>query len=154
MGGDCGCSKFLGNWVGHRSVYHRPDKDSVKAFCSKVTMKKGNASGFTLVEVLIAIFILAFALLAMAQTQIMAIRGNAFANKTTTAVTLAQDKIEELKGLSYSSVINGSDSSGVYTRTWTVQNDTPSTDLKTVTVTVSWQDTTSHQVLLETIIST
>jgi len=113
---------------------------------------KGKNRGFTLVEIMIAIFILSFALLVMAQMQIMAIRGNAFANKTTTAVTLAQDKIEELKGLSYSSVVGGSDSSGVHTRTWTVQNDTPATDLKTVTVNVSWQDTSAHQVSLDTII--
>lgn len=109
--------------------------------------------GFTLVEIMIAIFILSFALLVMAQMQIMAIRGNAFANKTTTAVTRAQDMIEQLKGLSYNLVVSGSDSSGVYTRTWTVQDDTPANDLKTVTVNVSWQDTSSHQVSLDTIIS-
>lgn len=119
-------------------------------------MKRSNTSGFTLVEILIAIFILAFALLAVAQMQIMAIRGNAFANKTTTAVILAQDKIEELKGLSYSSVVDEDpylDSSGVYTIDLDVDDNTPATDLKTVEVTVTWQDATSHQVSLDTIIS-
>ena len=114
---------------------------------------KGDSKGFTLVEVLIAIFVLAVALLAMAQMQIMAIRGNTFANKTTTAVTLAQDKLEELRGLSYSSVVSGSDSSGAYTREWTVDDDTPTTGLKTVAIDVSWQDATSRQVSLDTIMS-
>lgn len=123
---------------------------------------KRDSKGFTLVEVLIATFVLAIALLAMAQMQIMAIRGNAFANKTTTSVTLAQDKLEELRGLSYSDSQlaagdHPNDLAGTdwdyYTREWTVQNDTPTTGLKTVTIDVSWQDASSRQVSLDTITS-
>lgn len=61
---------------------------------------RGNR-GFTLLEVLIALAILSVGLLALAQMQIAAINGNLSASKMTIATTLAQDKIEELKGLDY-----------------------------------------------------
>lgn len=115
----------------------------------KIIKKRHGMWGFTLVETMIALFILAFALLAIGQMQIMAIQGNTLGNRMTAAVTLAQDKIEELRGLSYSQIVSGEDSSGVYTRVWDVQDDTPATGLKTVTVTVSWQDTIPHQVSLK-----
>lgn len=119
----------------------------------KIIKKRHGMWGFTLVETMTALFILAFALLAIGQMQIMAIQGNTLGNRMTAAVTLAQDKIEELRGLSYSQIVSGEDNSGVYTRVWDVQDDTPATGLKTVTVTVSWQDTIPHQVSLKTIIS-
>jgi prepilin-type N-terminal cleavage/methylation domain-containing protein len=110
-----------------------------------------NSSGFTLIEVVIAICIFAFALLAMAQLQIVAIRGNSFANRLTTEATLAQDKLEEITGLTYANIVNGQDTWGQYARAWTVLDDTPGAGMKTVTVTVSSQDGESVQ--LRTIIA-
>ena len=50
--------------------------------------------GFTLVEVMIAITILAIGILGVAMMQISAVRGNSLANGTTEAVTIAQDRME------------------------------------------------------------
>ncbi|MGD8372748.1 MAG: prepilin-type N-terminal cleavage/methylation domain-containing protein, partial [Syntrophobacterales bacterium] len=58
-------------------------------------------SGFTLIEILIAIAILAFGLLAVATMQVTGIRTNARANSMSQGLTLAQDKVEELISLSY-----------------------------------------------------
>ena len=58
-------------------------------------------AGFTLVEILIAITILAFGLLAVATMQATSIKGNSQAISITEGVTIAQDKIEEFIGLDY-----------------------------------------------------
>ena len=57
--------------------------------------------GFTLIDVLFAIAILAFGLLAVAKMQGSAIQGNFFAGGKTEAVTLAQDRMERLLALQY-----------------------------------------------------
>jgi type IV pilus modification protein PilV len=57
--------------------------------------------GFTLLELMIAMVVLAIGILALIQMQVAAMSGNSSANQMTTAVTLAQDQIERLKGLSF-----------------------------------------------------
>jgi type IV pilus assembly protein PilV len=133
----------------------------------KVFSKKkvcDNQSGFTLLEVLIAISILTVGLLGVAQMQIMGIRGNSFSGNTTAALTLAEEKMEDLLGKSYTDaeLTNGNNpdannpidetgqAGGIYSRMWTVTDDTPIIGTKTVTVSVSW-DNLSHQVSLSCI---
>ena len=70
--------------------------------------KIANSSGFTLIEVMIAIFILTVGLLGAAGMAATVINGNAFSKEITTAAMLAQDKMEEVKNLGYS----GTPSSG------------------------------------------
>jgi len=108
-------------------------------------------SGFTLIEVVIAMCLLAFAILGLAQLQIVAIRGNAFASRITTASTLAQDSLEQLVALPYANIVDGQDNQGEYTRVWDVQDDTPGAGMKTVIVTVSCPDGQSVQ--LRTIVA-
>jgi type IV pilus assembly protein PilV len=94
-------------------------------------------SGFTLVEVLIAMFLLVTALLGTAAVTATVIQGNSFSNRMTEATTLAQDKMEELRGMSYDDMTSGSDTCDtLYTRTWTVTTDSPATDTATVEVEV------------------
>jgi Tfp pilus assembly protein PilV len=100
---------------------------------------------------MIAICLLSFALLALAQLQIVAVRDNAFASGMTAAATLAQDKIEELMGQPYASILAGQDNPGQYTRQWNVDNDIPTAGMKRVTVTVSRQNGPTVQ--MSTVIS-
>jgi len=58
-----------------------------------------NNKGFSLLEVLICMVILAFGLLATAQMQFVAMKGNQFGNKATKATILAHNALEELKNL-------------------------------------------------------
>jgi prepilin-type N-terminal cleavage/methylation domain-containing protein len=58
-------------------------------------------AGFTLLEILIAIAILAFGILAVATMQATSIKGNSQAIGITEGITLAQDKIEEFIYLDY-----------------------------------------------------
>jgi prepilin-type N-terminal cleavage/methylation domain-containing protein len=66
-----------------------------------LTKKSLGDRGLTLLEILAAIGILAFGLLAIATMQASAIKGNSRAIDTTEAITLAQDKAEELMRLTY-----------------------------------------------------
>ena len=112
-------------------------------------------SGFTLIEIVIAMFVLAVGLLGAAGVATTVINGNALGNKITTATILAQDKMEELKGTAYSSIASDSDTQeSIYTRTWTATSDSPAAGIKTidVAVTFSWKGTT-HNVTFKTMVA-
>ena len=114
------------------------------------TEKRNN--GYTMIEVLIGITLLLYGLLVVAQMQIMTIMTNSEASQKTTAVTMAQDKLETLRALPYNNIGNTplNDSAGIFSRTWAVENNTPTNNMKRVTVTVSWR---GKQVQLQTIIA-
>ncbi len=96
--------------------------------------------GFTLIEVLFAITILAFGLLAVASMQSGAIRGNFFASGKTEAVTWAQDRMESLLALPYAQVVSGGPTvQGNYKITWNVADNSPIDKCKLITVTVTPQ---------------
>jgi type IV pilus assembly protein PilV len=98
-----------------------------------------NHKGFTLVEILVAMGILTIALLGLVSVTVMVVKGNSFSKTLTTATTLAKDKMEQLKNTGYDSMAGGTDTAeSVYTRTWTVANNSPAADMKTVVVTVQW----------------
>ena len=111
-----------------------------------------NQKGFTLMEVMISIIILSVALLALAGLQIISIRGNSYGGTMTEAITLARDKIEDLKKDDWDNVAMGQFADtpvvGVinYARNWTVQ---AVGQTKEVTVNVSW-DNGNHQVSIGT----
>jgi type IV pilus modification protein PilV len=58
---------------------------------------KHGQSGFSLVEVMVAILLLTVGLLALARMQIQAVASNNYGNQLTEATFLAQDKLEELR---------------------------------------------------------
>jgi prepilin-type N-terminal cleavage/methylation domain-containing protein len=114
-----------------------------------------NDKGFTLIEVMIAMFVLVVGLLGVAGVATTVINGNTFSREITTATTLAQDKMEELKDTTYSNIASGSDTQeSIYTRTWTSTPDSPDADMKTIDVTVQflWKGAT-HNVTLKTIVA-
>ena len=111
-------------------------------------LKRSN--GFSLIEVIIALFILAVALLALAGLMVSTTKNTSFGGHMTEASTFAQDKVEELKVSQWASVVSGADtrtgSTGInYSRTWTVMNNTNSTQ-RWVTVRVNWNDRTNHSI--------
>ena len=115
---------------------------------------ENSSKGFTLLEVLVAIVILSVGLLGMACLAGSIIGYNQFADQVTTATTLAQDKIEELKNEGYSSITSSSDTQSIYTRAWAVASDSPGPNLKTIEVKVNWNlKGTAKEVVLETIIA-
>jgi len=102
---------------------------------------KTRQTGFTILEVMIAISILAIGLLAVFSGQNMAIQANNRANRLTEAMTLAQDKVEELLALPYDDVdVTGSpvNDPGGYEIEWTVNNG-PINNTLLITVKVDTQ---------------
>ena len=105
-----------------------------------------NNKGFTLVEIMIAVFILVIALLGLISVTVMVIKGNSFSKTMTTATTLAEGKMEQLKNtgsaskIGYDTLAGGTDTGeSIYTRTWTVTGNTPAAGMKTVEVKVEWK---------------
>ncbi len=63
--------------------------------------KYNNQNGFTIVEVMIAIFILTIGILGAAAMQVASIDGNSIANQITEAATWGGDEIETLMAMPY-----------------------------------------------------
>jgi len=95
--------------------------------------------GFTMIENIIAIFILVVALLGLLSTTVIVVKADSFGRTMTTATTLAQDKMESLKNTGYADLVSGADTiQSLYTRTWTVTDNSPAANMKTLVVSVGW----------------
>ena len=119
-----------------------------------------NDAGFTIIEVVIAISILAVGLLGVAAMQTSAIQVNSAAGQMTARINWAQDKMEELKALAFSDPWleadgnpTGVDSAGNtheqttsdgYTVRWDVADNTPGPNTKRIVVTVTGKGKTSR----------
>ena len=116
-----------------------------------------NHRGFSLMEVLIGLVVLALGLLSIGGMQLASIRGNHFSSDLTQATVLAQNKLEELKNLPYSDPKLNSPqpaqqitvSGIVYTVLYNVSS--PGNWMKLITATVQWTDRGDHRVILSTI---
>ena len=120
-----------------------------------------NRSGLSLIEVMIAVMVLSFAVATFAPLYPISLRMRSKAENVTRATTLAQQKIEQVRAIPYSSltysglqansVIDASPNSSPYSfttvdgvasklpqATGTLTVSTPATDLKQVDVTVTW----------------
>ena len=116
-------------------------------------MKEREEKGFTLLEVMIAVAILAFGILAVASMQTSSMYGNSVANRLTEGTGWAGSKMEELLAIpetdaQLSTGTHGPETvmSGVsrYEVNWevidSVDSLNPLEDAKLIVVTVTWQD--------------
>ncbi len=111
--------------------------------------------GFTLIEIVIAVFLIVTALVGLTSTTVIAIKGNSFSKMMTTATTLAQDKMEVLKNRSFANISSGGPEivQTSYTRSWAVTDGSPTANIKTIGVTVAWSwQGTSHSVILNSMV--
>ena len=135
--------------------------------CKKNIYKK--QSGFTLIEVMIALVILAVGLLALMTMQIVSIKANAFSSEMTYAAMLGQRELENVRNMNYDNVtalarttfdVDPTTKGVAYSIERQVQNDIPATDMKMVTLIIDWMgrpagsDTAQPTVLFTTRFST
>ena len=120
--------------------------------------------GFTLIEVLVTALILTIGLLGTLGLATGIIRGNFFSKNITSATAIAQTQLEAVQNKGYANatttnfpaaaatVTMGSVS---FSRTTTITNDSPSSNMKTVSVTVAWNETNNaaRSVSLQTILA-
>ena len=119
--------------------------------------------GLTLLEVMVALVILAIGLLALSGMQLMTIQKNGSSFRSTTAVSLADQRLQQLKNLSFSDPsltagshtdtaltvtyggATGSNVQHTYNRSYTVTDNSPLAGVKLVAYTVTWVETTTSQ---------
>ena len=68
---------------------------------AKFNSRRSNEAGFSLIETMVATLLLATGLVATAQMFVLATRGNITAQRSTYTATLAQEKMEQLRGLAW-----------------------------------------------------
>ena len=135
-------------------------------------MKQSHSSlrqnrGFTLVEVLITIFLLTFGILGIGALLISSIHTNALTNSITNAVTWGSDILERLNSSPYTDPnLTDTDGDGVaglndttaatadfqvtrdkYTISWNVAVDAIGSNCKTVNVIVTWMEGTQQKLV-------
>lgn len=119
-------------------------------------------SGFTLLEVLVAIVILSIGLLGTAGLTTGVIRGNHYSKNITSATAAAQTKLEAIKSGGYTNATSTNFPSDTvsmggtsFTRTIVITSGSPAANMKTVSVTMTWSEANnaSRSVNLQTILA-
>lgn len=111
-----------------------------QSFKKNYLRKRNNDQGFTLIEVLFAVAVVAFGLLAVSSLQGSATRGNLMAFDRTEALTWAQTQMDSLMALPYEDIVPGGPTvQGNYEITWNV-DDTVIANCKVIEVTVDYSE--------------
>jgi type IV pilus assembly protein PilV len=107
-----------------------------------------NERGVTLLEVLVAVIILAFGVLCLAPMIVISIYGNSYSNQVTVANAIAQDRLEEIKTWStvipvpYSQTVNNI--RGIFTRQTLIEDRNIDVSIPAgvyrIQINVSWTD--------------
>lgn len=121
--------------------------------------RAGYRPGFTIIEVLVAVVVVALGFMAAASMVISSTRSTGFSKSRTAALYLAESKLEQLAREKYADVTGEPNDSQVpdehkrfYSRAWVVEANKPANHMKTVTVTVTPRDSRVKPINLSTIL--
>lgn len=136
---------------------HNHNGDRKKAAPPRAKRRRwmsGTPDGYTLIEVLFALGIFTIGILAVAGMQIRAVNLNAGARMQTEATVVAADWMERLAGLAYDDDQLDENTSphqsvdGVYRVVWSVSDDLPINQTKTIMVWVSADNPNADDVII------
>ena len=100
--------------------------------------------GISLLEILVAITLFALTSSGLAAFLVQSLRRTAGNRASTGAVIAAQHEVEDLRSLDYPAIVSRSYSTTITGKSYgvgtVVQNDTPASGMKQVTVTVSYTE--------------
>lgn len=101
-----------------------------------------NEKGFSLLEVVVTMAILSYAILGVISMQFAAMRANSYSGSLTEATNYASDRMERLMSVNYASLADGTDTEGDYSLSWDVKEDetegSVADNTKTVVLSVTW----------------
>lgn len=140
----------LKKWNPHPAAEEQRKKRSQPwgVFSSKPgAFSRLNENGFTIIEILIAVVLIVIGLVAFGILGGSVVDQNALQKRSDLALTLAQQKLEELKNTALSSTLtasnNGNDNptllNNTFTRSWTVTNGAAGS-MAALSVVVTWAD--------------
>lgn len=111
------------------------------------TRPRERAHGFSLIEIMFALTFLAIGIMAVAAMIPAGTRGVTQSRVLTSGLMAAQVKLEDLKGTPFAALTSGtfSDTTSVFTRTWTVTDSVPMAGCKKLDVTARWTDSHGTQ---------
>jgi type II secretion system protein I len=114
--------------------------------------------GFTLIEVLVALSIMSLGMIGILALQKAATSASGYSRRATEAAVLAEDRLEKMRTLPLSTVIDGFDTvdasgvendEGLFTRTWTIVT---ADEIATLTVRVQWNESDgAHAITFRTL---
>ncbi|MCP4413687.1 MAG: prepilin-type N-terminal cleavage/methylation domain-containing protein [Gammaproteobacteria bacterium] len=101
--------------------------------------------GFTIIEVLIAMFIFSIGVLGVTKMQITAIQTNNIAGNYTQGSSWGISQIESLLAMAYDDAnldhnTTGTMTQGIYTMNWTVTENVPTPNVKQINIVVTWNN--------------
>jgi prepilin-type N-terminal cleavage/methylation domain-containing protein len=108
-----------------------------------------NIKGFTLIELVIAILVFAIGIMGVAKMQSESVRANSYSMQLTEAVNIAQDHLENLRGLAFthtsmSTTAHNTSSPAfrglTYNLSWRIADPGTTPPSRNVFVFVRWQD--------------
>lgn len=110
------------------------------------------AGGFTLVELLVALVVIAIGVIALSGVQTRSSRDVYSTGLQTRAIALAENHLETTRSVGYSAAASTSGQDGVFQ--WATQVDSVAFELKRVGVTVTWNEQARTQTIqLQTLLS-
>jgi type IV pilus assembly protein PilV len=125
----------------------------------KAVKRNDSQAGFTLLEVMIAVFVFSIGILATVSMQISSLQGNSLANSNTVAASIAASVIEELRPLAYNDPVLAPGPHPLpdkerYTVSYTVQQDAIIANTLSIGVTIRWTDgSTPRTVVIDYLLS-
>ena len=103
--------------------------------------KKMNQDGFTILEVMMGLVIFSIGLLTLLSMIVISIHGNAWSDKTTQAVQIVRQTIEEVKNTPYDDLEWYSyEDDGKFFSHYYLEEDYDQEELMKITVYVYWDD--------------